>query len=51
MKKILSLVLAAALLLAVAPAFIQLVWAGDNPPGMPGGNPPKPRSPPPNPSK
>jgi hypothetical protein len=50
MKKMISLVLAVALLLAVAPAFIEPVWAA-NPPGKPGGNPPKPLPPPPTPSK
>ena len=50
MKQLISLVLAL-VLLAVAPAFITPVWAGNNPPGQPGGDPPKPLPPPPNPGK
>jgi hypothetical protein len=38
MKTIISLVLAVTLLLAVAPTFIDPVWAQD-PPGKPGGKP------------
>lgn len=46
MKKILSLMLAVAFLLTVTPAFTAPAWAQKNPPGKPGGNPPKPLPPP-----